>query len=244
MAQSQRFGAACRLRFGAGLSIILSPLMRIAWLGDTDGPPVAGAVIFTSENGVQGFVRNWPDWRGQAWCVGARTAQAAQAAGLRTRTGPGTAEGLVSAIVATGGASAAPLVHFRGEHARGAVAQQLRAAGLQASERVIYRQAAQPLNAQACAALGWKGRLIVPLFSPRSARIFADEVARYGAGGGADLHLIAMSKAVAQALGGSDAAEMAAHIHLASHPDAGAMLDEISRILAPPGLLESGAIPR
>ncbi|MEM8539131.1 MAG: uroporphyrinogen-III synthase, partial [Pseudomonadota bacterium] len=86
--QGTAFVAAVRQAWAQPLHIIDSPLLEIQHtaidVGQVDG------VIFTSVNGVVGA----SGLTGlQAWCVGAKTAAAARAAGFKAIAGPGDADG-------------------------------------------------------------------------------------------------------------------------------------------------------
>ncbi len=189
--QARRFAAALR-RAVPGLRIMIAPLMEEVLLHPV--PELAGrGVILTSETGVRAAVRLIPSGgRGAAWCVGPRTAAAARRAGFAAQAVGGDADALVAALARPG----PPLVHLRGEEARGDVARRLTAAGRATDEVVVYRQEARSLTPRARAVLGGPGPVIVPLFSPRSAALFRAAVPAPGAG----VTLAAFSPAVAAEL--------------------------------------------
>lgn len=83
---------------------------------------------------------------------------------------------------------------------------------------VVYAQEQQTLTAEAQAVLQGHIPVLVPLFSPRSAAIFAAELARIR--GHSPLFVAAMSDEVARALH-----IKAARISVAGTPDAAAMLN-------------------
>ena len=87
-----------------------------------------------------------------------------------------------------------PLLHLRGEHARGDVAKRLSHRGIETSELITYRQVAHPLADEARQAIEGDEPAVLPLFSPRSARLVGS-----AARPSAALHVIAMSPAVAEA---------------------------------------------
>ncbi len=181
---SDRFAARLRAE-GIVAPLVISPVLRIEPC-EAEIPEKMVGAIFTSMNGVASAEgRELP-----AWCVGAATAEAARAKGWRAMAAGGDAESLLRRILAD--APEGPLVHFRGEHARGNVAARLVARGIEATEIVVYRQKAQPLNAEAEALLGREKPLILPLFSPRSAA----QVAKAGPYR-APLFIVAISDAVA-----------------------------------------------
>jgi uroporphyrinogen-III synthase len=187
-AAARRFLKACEAAQGCPLPAILSPVMEITpvdvLLGDRPG-----GLILTSENGAARAgdlgLAGIP-----AWCVGARTAAVARSQGLDAVEAGPDAEALLKRLLQL--APSGPLLHLRGEHARGDLATRLRAAGLDAWECVAYRQAALPPTPEARRALGGAAPLLVPLFSPRSAALLAAWQP------GAPLHVVALSEAVAE----------------------------------------------
>jgi uroporphyrinogen-III synthase len=186
-----RFAAEAARRWGDRVRIMLSPLMAPEWLSPGLPPGIEGAgLIFTSEAGVTGLARLAPGLKRPAWCVGARTAAAAAAAGHAPGAAAADAEALIAGLSAR--RPPGPLVHARGSDSRGDIAARLTAAGLPTAEVVVYRQAPRPLTAEARAALDGTAPVIVPLFSPRSAQLFAEAAT----GVRAPLHLAAISAAV------------------------------------------------
>ncbi|MDV4144693.1 uroporphyrinogen-III synthase [Shimia sp. FJ5] len=182
---SERFEARLRAE-GITAPVVFSPVLRIEPSVVSLPARMAGA-IFTSKNGVASV-----EGRGlPAWCVGEATAAAANAKGWQARAAGGDAESLLRRILAD--APRGPLVHFRGAHARGDVAARLQEAGIETMDMVVYRQEAEPLNAEAKELLGREKPLILPLFSPRSAA----QVAKAGPFH-APLFIVAMSEAVAE----------------------------------------------
>lgn len=208
-----RFTAQLRQRFG-DIRIVQSPLLRIVPVeGDWDVTPYQ-ALIFTSAQGVA----RGPRGR-ECYVVGQVTAQAATDAGMRVVAVEPDAQSLIRRILAD--PPPGPLLHLRGEHARGDIAQTLTAAGIPTQEKVIYAQTECPLNTQAQALLQEDSPVLVPLFSPRTARIFADQ-----ARGAAPLWIAALSPAVAQELH-----KLPARLEIAKTPDARAMLDATQRLM-------------
>jgi uroporphyrinogen-III synthase len=219
-AQSHGLAAACRRRFGEDLPILISPVLEIEIL------PVARALedyptlVFTSSNGVAAVAERGGLSNGRAYCVGERTAEAAQELGLEVVQGPGTSEALIARIIAD--RPAGPILHIRGEHARGDVAGSLAGAGLMADETVAYRQIARRMSEAAVQALTRQGVLIFPLFSPRSAAL----VSATARAGRAPMRVAAISAATAEAW-----TAPAERIDVAAHPDAASMMDAIGRLL-------------
>ncbi|MDB2407320.1 uroporphyrinogen-III synthase [Jannaschia sp.] len=179
---------ATRLR-AAGASVVISPLLRIVFAQAL--PPLDEALIFTSTNGVAAYrALGGPAGR-PVWCVGPRTGRAARAAGLDLRGVAADAAALAQRIPQ----DAPPLLHLRGAVQRGDLAAALRARDLAARDAVIYTQDALPLTQEARAALDHP--TLVPLFSPRSAALFA---AACPAHAWPHLQLLSLSPAVAAVL--------------------------------------------
>ncbi len=168
-----------------GLRALIAPMLRIVPVPhDAAALQAAKGLVFTSENGVRfaGPGRGRP-----AWCVGPRTAEAAAAAGYDAITGPGDAARLIPLISDLGPG----WLHAHGRHL---------AATLPVPGVVVYDQQALPLPAPAQALLHGSAPVILPLFSPRSARLAAQALAPLAAGGPlAPLRLIAISEAARKA---------------------------------------------
>lgn len=220
--QSSSFADALRGRFGDRLRPVLSPLMRPRYLSPDLPPGPYAAVIFTSLHGVAAALPYRARLPRLAWCVGGRTAQEAQAAGMQTRAADGDAESLVAAILED--PPPGRLLHLRGEDTRGAVAERLTRAGIPTDAVTVYRQDPLPLSTQAVELLARPGVVIVPLFSPRSARLFRESLPRQPA---AELRLAAMSAAVAEELRG-----VPGRVVVARRPDAEAMLEAVGELIA------------
>lgn len=219
-AQSARFAGEAAQALGP-LRVVTAPLLEMRFL---DRPLPAGArgLVFTSANGVHALARRGSGAGLPAWCVGARTAQAAQEAGFDARIGGADAAALVDRLISA--APPGPLLHVRGIHGRGAVVERLNSAGIETKEAVLYDQRALSLTEEAKAALQGNGPVLVPLFSPRTAEVFAGEAADARA----PLHIVALSPAVAAALGDLPRASL----DVAEQPDAPAMIAALAQRLA------------
>ncbi|SIO20616.1 uroporphyrinogen-III synthase [Vannielia litorea] len=208
------FGKALRETLGE-VEIIENPLMEIVPLRPEALPGPEDAVIFTSVNGVE-VCSAWQAGAGRrAWCVGARTAEAAQAAGFDAVAGGGTVQelpGLIHRAPPTG-----LLWHLHGVHRRGNLAAALAELGHGCRSEAIYDQRALPLSTAVAARIGSGAPIVVPLFSPRTAGLLAAEVKNLGA----NLRVVALSGAVA--------AEWPGAAVVADSPDAAAMLEAVCR---------------
>lgn len=196
-------------RFAAMLpewQTVIAPVLRIVPVYH-DGAALRGApgLVFTSAHAV---TCAGPGRGRLALCVGGHTARAAREAGFAVREGNGFAEGLLPLIAAAD----VPLIHPHGRH----LARRLPVRGV-----VVYDQQAVPLAAEARALLAGDGPIVLPLFSPRSARLAA-EAAREAR---APLWPVAISDA---ALARWDA-PMAGHA-VAQAPEAQAMAAAIRRL--------------
>lgn len=214
--RSREVVAALKAR-GIGFSeIVISPQQRIV-LGTT--PPdlrgVAG-LVFTSRHGVEAMAQFAQGRDLPVWCVGEATAAHARAAGWRAKAAEGTVEALYARISAD--APRGPLLHLRGAHVRGDLTGALAKDGILLRQQIMYHQEACALSDAALALLARENSVIVPLFSPRSAGLFAREHR-----GGAPLICVAMSKAVAEAVAGIAPATLL----VADKPDLQSMLDRV-----------------
>lgn len=228
--QSLKFGRALQRHFDMPLSIIVSPLME----PDYFTPPIPDmdfyAAIFTSQTAVEAAKRisaNGTVLPRRAFCVGSQTAKAARLAGFEAISADSDALGLVEMMKSANPKAA--LLHLRGEISHGDVANLLNSAGIETYEAVVYRQAARPLNVDARAFLQGTDPAFVPLFSPRTARIFSDEVK--ATGGIAPLRIAAISPAVAKEV-------VSLHpevIETAASPDAKAMIAALEALFATDG---------
>jgi uroporphyrinogen-III synthase len=213
-ADAARFVAALDPEALKRTQVIVSPLLRIAAVGDRPDLTGTAGVILTSAKAV-GFA---PPGAGRpAYCVGLRTAEAAGAAGWDVRQIAETAEHLLEEISADG-----PLVHLAGRHQRGDIAQRLTARGLSCRREVIYDQHLLPLTEEARHLLQGDVPVIVPLFSPRTARQFADQAPDVRMA-----RVLAISAATAAALGTLDPAQ----VQIATAPTADQMRLGVEKLL-------------
>ncbi len=191
---SQRFVEALDSDLIACCDVIYSPLVKIEYLRKSlrfDG--IAG-VIFTSLHGVHAARLVADQSVYPAYCVGPATTRGAADAGWQARQVGEDAVSLTDNLIAE--KPNGPLLHIRGDHARGDIAQTLTKHGLPCDEIVMYTQTAQPFSNEAIAAMEKGGVIIAPVFSPRTARLFRQ--------GALDrpFHIVAMSHAIAEELDG------------------------------------------
>jgi uroporphyrinogen-III synthase len=224
-AQSLRLAEVLRIRFGARVTPILSPLLE----PEFQSPPLPqrpfAAVIFTSETAVHaafGLRQARAVLPETAICVGDRTAEVARECGFLARSAAGDADALVALILSDH--SQPPLLYLHGKETRGNVAERLNSAGLETVSVQLYHQIPQPLSDEALAVLAKSGPVIAPLFSPRTAQFLA---AALPTAMQARLGIVALSKAVAEAARGISAES----VSIAQRPDTDAMLEAIADVL-------------
>lgn len=222
---SRRFAAMVSANTRPG-PVVISPLMRIVPRGgmpdltDVSGVILSSSHAARSEFGASGL---------PAFCVGTQTTGAARAAGFDAKPCGNTAEDLVASLIEF--RPAGRLMHLRGEYSRGNIAGRLTAAGLHVAEHIVYVQEALPLTQQAHDVLDGERPVILPLFSPRTARLLCEQIS-----GRARRWVVAMSPAVAKAalpLG-------AEHVAIAETPTGAAMCAVVSGLYQGPQPVEGG----
>ena len=219
--QAERFATALHARTGGAAEVLIAPLLRIDLL-DLPEIPDGAALVFTSENGVAAYAAGGGLPGRRAYCVGDRTAEAAGQAGLKARSAGGAADDLIALIVDE--APAGPLVHLHGRHVRGAVVGALRHHGFAITGHAVYDQISLPLAAVARGALLSGRQVLVPLFSPRSALLFAKALPD-----GAKCRPVCISPATRGALPPA----LGARARMAEAPTGTAMLKAVARQLSP-----------
>ncbi|MGB3246857.1 MAG: uroporphyrinogen-III synthase [Sulfitobacter sp.] len=166
-------------RFVGGLSddamqdveVIYAPLVRIVGTGAPVDLSGYGGVIFTSANAVA-FA---PEANGRrAYCVGSTTAAKARAAGWDVKAVEQNAEALIATFAKA--MPKGPLMHLAGRHRRGGIDTRLSEMGVQVDVQVLYDQPLIRLSEEVRELLSGEGRLILPLFSPRTATHLASEI--------------------------------------------------------------------
>ncbi|WP_254448052.1 uroporphyrinogen-III synthase [Ruegeria arenilitoris] len=192
-AASERFVAQLPTRARSRVTVIHSPLLEIRPLEVQVATKGIRGLIFTSANSVNAAVSLGVDRKLPAYCVGPATTGTAKGAGWMARMVGATAEELVANLLQLRPES--PLLHLRGEHSRGNVAERLTELGLTTFEQPVYRQRLLPLTPQAEQAALGDAPVLAPIFSPRTARQFADVWE-----GSAPLWLAAISEATADPL--------------------------------------------
>lgn len=164
---SERFAAEMPF----SLPTIISPLIKIQFY--KIDAPAADHIIFTSRNGVEAWVRSGLPVSTGCFCVGEATAEAARESGFDAQASGGTVEHLLEDLnrIAPDG----KIIHVRGAHARGDLVQRLKNSGLSAEAVIAYDQKLLDLSEDARRLVQGGAPVIVPLFSPRTAKQFAEQ---------------------------------------------------------------------
>ncbi len=151
--------------------VIMSPLIKIVPCDVRGIDCNPDHLIFTSANAVAQIDRIGLSRAGVAWCVGQRTAVAAGAAGFVTRSVNGTGADLLALIRSEN--PTGTFLHLHGRHTYVSFAQEL---GERCRGLCVYDQIAVPPSNAARTALVGTAPVIIPLYSPRSARIMTSSV--------------------------------------------------------------------
>lgn len=152
------------------LAPIRTPLIEIEGLGIEPDLSNVDAVIFTSSNGVR-FAPDGNDCL--AFCVGSRTTDLARQRGWAAIEAGEDADGLVQMLRRQ---EPGRFVHVAGRFRRGDIAERLSEYGHDVETCVAYEQRQLELTDEARAALASRPAPIVPLFSPRSASLFVEQI--------------------------------------------------------------------
>ena len=194
-AASEDFAA----RLPAGIKTLISPVLQIQHRSEKPDLTGIDALAFTSRNGVEAFAATRPPTNIRAFCVGDATAELARGAGLDAISAQGDVEALLALITKQ---KPSNLLHIRGAHSRGDLTARLTQAGLNARDHVLYDQLQMPLNAEARALLFGPDTVIMPLFSPRSAALVAQQLSGSSRGPMTGRHIaLCLSQNVASACG-------------------------------------------
>jgi uroporphyrinogen-III synthase len=188
--QSRRFAEALTDALGGAVEVVVSPLMQINPLEFGPVRPERD-VIFTSENGVAGFVAGAEVRGRKAFCVGDRTAEAAREAGFEAYSASGTSVDLIELIASEGGGE---MIYARGAHIARDLKTDLAAIGIPVEEVLVYGQDPLALGDDVRSLLCGSGPVVFPLFSRRSMRLLVEQ----GVGESAALvRAVCISKSVA-----------------------------------------------
>lgn len=199
---------------------VISPLIEIVPVSPAQPLPRSDfrerELILTSQHGAERAAEL--GFSGTAWCVGSRTAERARAHGFDARSADGSAVELIALI---NSAATGPLLHLRGQQVACDMAGALRQTGHDVVDLVVYDQRLLDLTPEARALLDGERTVVIPLYSPATARQFDLQPK-----GKAPQRTIAISAATAQSLSGKGRM-----IHTVSSPTGAAMQEAILQAL-------------
>jgi uroporphyrinogen-III synthase len=191
-----------------GHQAVIAPLMTVRYRPIPDLERVldrAQRVLLTSANGARALARATDRRDLKLATVGRATAEAAKRAGFtRIDVAGGDADRLAELCANSYRPEDGPLAHIAGSVVTGRLGEQLGALGFTVERRVGYDAAAigelPPPVAEGLA----QGQLpVVMLFSPRTARLFLDEIERLGIGASfCRIDALCLSPAVAEMAAG------------------------------------------
>jgi len=196
-AQSAAYKVELEVSLGANIQVTLSPLLSISIRNDLILLNEISALLFTSVNGVKAFDKLCTRRDIPCFCVGNKTAEAAQDIGLSALSAAGSTPDLVRLVMASIAGKPYRILHLRGAHVAGELVKQLTLSGINATEQVIYDQDLLPLSDTARSLMSGSHPVIVPLFSPRTARAFSAAIKNLSTG---ELTAICISAKVASEL--------------------------------------------
>jgi len=202
----------------------------------------AQGVLFTSANGVRGFMTRTDRRDVKVYAVGEATAEAARRAGfVEIEVAGGDANALAKLVIEKCKPDAGKLIHVAGTHVAGNLSEQLTKAGFTMERAVLYDAlSAHKFSTGTVESLRRLELEAVMLFSPRTAEIFMTLVDESGAEQGlSTIAAICLSQAVADRLPG----ERFRKVVVAAKPDQSAMLDALDRAMPSEALAAVGAAP-
>lgn len=177
------------------------------------------AVLLTSQAAAQALADLDADL--PVLAVGAQTAHAARQAGFAmVRSADGDARDLARLVRATLQPQAGPLLHLAGQGADERLGHELAQAGFDYRRATAYAAQAQGFTAETIGLVLGGGLRAVLLFSPQTARLLAQEMQNHKIPANMQPAALALSPAVAQALG-----PWPAPVRVAARPHEAALLD-------------------
>ena len=226
-AQSRALAQNIETEFPDKASCLISPLMAIVPTGEIPDTSKFQAVLFTSVNGVQAFADLGGVTNSKCYCVGERTMKAAQAAGMEAISANGAAAELIALVSKDLNPNDGSVLHIRGEHAAGDVAEKLTARGFMVEQAVLYCQEDCDLTQKAQQALSRGEVQGLPLYSPLTARYFAEIMAKNPSWPTHNLTALCISQNVAAELRNLTLGR----VEIAAEPNGAAMLALIGQFL-------------
>ena len=215
-----------------GVDSLIEPLLTIEYLDDP--PPLAGvqALLMTSANGVRAFVRLGNERTLPLFAVGDATARTAAEWNFENIfSAAGDVAALAELVAAKCDPAGGELLHVAGSRVAGDLGGRLAGGGFKYRRAVLYAaKKSENLTAEARDALRAGDIAGVVLYSPRTARTFAELVRAAGLDDDlANIYAFCLSAAVADALSGLGWCKPA----VARHPDQASITVLIGNELCP-----------
>jgi uroporphyrinogen-III synthase len=194
------FSALLRAR---GHAAIACPMMEIAFRDDPVDLGGAGALAFTSANGVRAFAQTSKDRGLPVFAVGPATGDAARAAGFaRVSCAKGDVASLAALIAGPGSGISGDVIHVAGSSRAGDLAAALDQLAIPARRAVLYdARPVERISAELAATIINDPPDWAVFFSPRTAKIFTLLSGDAGIAGALNrIKAACLSQAVADAL--------------------------------------------
>jgi len=170
--------------------IIISPVLEIKFFKRPKTLKQIHCLIFTSSNGVKAAGQA-TNSHIKALCVGDRTTKLASSLGYSAEKFGDNVEQLLNTL-SKGEKIDGDILHIHGKYTKGDLANQLREAGFLCNEWIGYDQIAQNLSLPALSAFEKGDKVILPIFSERTALLLKKQIPTFER-----CHIIAISSAVA-----------------------------------------------
>jgi uroporphyrinogen-III synthase len=167
--QALSFAEALTLRGVALQNILIDPILKIEAIETPFDFTFIQALLITSTNAVAHLPAHLVGSNLPAYCVGEATTRAAIKRGLAARHMAATAQELCAAIGHEN--PTGPLLHLCGAHTTFDIADHFLSSKTSVQNLVTYQQTEQRLKHETYQILQRHDRVILPIFSPRSARI-------------------------------------------------------------------------
>ena len=170
--------------------IIISPVLAIKFFKRPKTLNQIHCLIFTSSNGVKAAGQA-TNSHIKALCVGDRTTKLASSLGYSAEKFGDNVEQLLNTL-SKGEKIDGDILHIHGKYTKGDLVNQLREAGFLCNEWIGYDQIAQNLSLPALSAFEKGDKVILPIFSERTALLLKKQIPTFER-----CHIIAISSAVA-----------------------------------------------
>jgi len=163
----------------AGHEYLIDPVMDIDFQAPGDVSTCSDqhqALLFTSANGVRAYCKYYAPRTKTVFAVGNATAEAAAEAGFTDiQVAGGNVDKLAELVKTALDPNNGPLLHIAGQHVAGDLKGLLQKAGFDVIKQVLYQaKASEKLSHETTNALKNQQIDIIPLYSPRTARLFME----------------------------------------------------------------------